>query len=65
MTLRNEIELENTRQRLRELEERYHALQGDSAEDERVRELTLFSLKQLINQLKEEITRYEAHLPVR
>ena len=65
VTLRNDIELENTRQRLRELEDRYEELRSDSAEDARVRELTLFSLKQLINQLKEEIVRYEAHHPVR
>jgi len=65
VTLRNEIELGNTRQKLRELEDRYEELRSDSAEDARVRELTLFSLKRLINQLKEEIARYQAHQPVR
>ncbi len=65
MTLRNESELGNTRQKLRELEDRYGELRCDSTEDAHVRELTMSSLKRLINQLKEEIARYEAHQPAR
>ena len=63
MTLRNDSELVNTREKLRELEDRYAVLARDCAEDERVRELTLSSLKRLINQLKEEIARYQSHQP--
>jgi len=65
MMLRNETELANTRQKLRELEDRYAELRHDPNEDPRVRELTMRSLKRLINQLKEEIARYEAHQPAR
>lgn len=61
MTLRNDIELANTREKLRELEERYEALRHDTTEGERVRRLSMHSLKRLINQLKEEIARFEAH----
>lgn len=58
--LRNEIELENTRQKLRELEERYEARLCGTGGDAHVRELTMRSLKRYINQLKEDIARYEA-----
>ncbi|MBI4581683.1 MAG: hypothetical protein HY718_18450 [Planctomycetes bacterium] len=61
MTLQNDMELANTRVKLGELEERYQQLRDDTAEDEHLRELTLFSLRRLINQLREEIARYEAH----
>ncbi len=61
--LRNDDELANTREKLRELEERYRELRRDTAEDARVRERTLVSLKRLINQLKEEIARYKASQP--
>lgn len=64
MTLKNEIELANTRAKLRELEDRYEARRRDSggaAPNPHVRELTLQSLKRLINQLQEEIARYQAH----
>jgi hypothetical protein len=57
--LKNDIELANTRVKLARLEHRYEILQNDTAEDTRVRELTMRSLKRLINQLKEEIARYE------
>ena len=65
MTLKNDIELANTRETLRELEDRYEELRHDRAEDEHVRELTMFSLKRLINQLKEEIVRYECRQPAK
>lgn len=61
MNLKNDVELENTRGKLRELEERYEARSSESAVNPHVHELTLQSLKRLINQLKEEIARYEAH----
>jgi hypothetical protein len=62
MTLDNETEFANTRAKLRELQERYEALRVDASEDPRVRRLTMMSLKRLINQLTEEITRYESRL---
>jgi hypothetical protein len=60
MTLDNEIELANTRTKLKELQARYEALRVDQSEDPRVRRLTMMSLKRLINQLTEEITRFES-----
>jgi hypothetical protein len=47
---------------LRELQERYEALRVGLSEDPRVRRLTMTSLKRLINQLTEEITRFESRL---
>ena len=46
------------------MEEAYQEAQGDT-EDEHLRDLELESLKRLINQLKEEIARYEARQPAR
>ncbi len=60
MTLQNDTELANTKVKLLELEERYEARRKDETIEPRIRELTLFSFKKLINQLKEEIARYEA-----
>ena len=65
MSLRNDTELANTRNKLRRLEERYEALRHDTSEDEHVRTLTMRSLKTTINQFKEEIARYESRQPVR
>ena len=62
MTLDNEDELLNTRTKLRELQARYNAMQTDVSEDPRVRRLTMMSLKRLINQLTEEISRFESRL---
>jgi hypothetical protein len=62
MMLDNETELLNTRTKLRELQERYEVLRVDVSEDPRVRRLTMMSLKRLINQLTEEITRFESRL---
>jgi hypothetical protein len=62
MTLDNETELLNTRTKLRELQDRYEALRIDESEDPRVRRLTMISLKRLINQLTEEIARFESRL---
>ncbi len=60
MSLQSQRELETTRKKLRFLEERYEANQREQGGDEHVRELTLRSLKRLINQLKEEIVRFES-----
>lgn len=65
MTLKNDAELANTREKLSELEKRYQALRNGAEPDARLRDLSMRSLKQLINQLKEEIARYEARHTVR
>ena len=65
MILRSEREVANTRVKLARLEARYGALRGATDGHEHVRELTMESLKRLINQFKEEIARYEAHQPAR
>lgn len=59
MTLKNDIELANTRAKLARVETRYRALQEETGGDEELREVTMESLKRFINQLSEEITRYE------
>lgn len=61
MTLQSVHELENTRRKLGELEEEYEAATHRPMDNAQVRAATLNSLKRLINQLKEEIARYEAH----
>jgi hypothetical protein len=63
MELKSKRELDSTREKLRILEERYAATEHQSGGDENVRDLTMQSLKKLINQLTEEIVRFEAHLP--
>jgi hypothetical protein len=65
MTLRSDRELANTKRKLRLLEEGLEEARTDPHEDEHVREVTMESLKRFINQLKEEIARYEAHQPLR
>ena len=60
MSLQSQRELEATREKLRLLEERYEASKREQGDDKHVRELSLRSLKQLINQLKEEIARFES-----
>ncbi len=62
MTMSNFNELNNTKAKLRELQTRYEELRLDSTEDPRIRRLTMLSLKRLINQLTEEITRFESRL---
>ena len=62
MTIENRGQLQNTRRKLQELEALYVQTQQSPATSEHVRELTLRSLKKRINQFKEEITRFEAHV---
>ncbi len=62
MELKNKKEFDFTREKLRILEERYAATERQVGSDEHVRELTMLSLKKLINQLTEEIVRFEAHM---
>lgn len=65
MSLNSEREVANTRIKLARLEARYQALRDELGGNRRVRELSMASLKRLINQFKEEIARYEAHQPLR
>ena len=60
MTPDNERRLEVTREKLRVLEQTFDVVKSDTSGTAHGRELTLRSLKGLINQLKEEIVRYEA-----
>ena len=64
MNLRNEREVANTRKKLERLEALYRSHEVETGGDEELREVSMQSLKRYINQFKEEIARYEAHLPV-
>ena len=61
----NEVELTNTRRKLNELERLYEAHEHETGGDEELREMSMESLKRLINQLKEEIIWTEVHEPAR
>ena len=61
MTLQSQRELDATRDKLHMLEEHYEANRREQGGDEHVREVSMRSLKRLINQLKEEIARFESH----
>ena len=56
--IENEFQLQNTRRKLEILEHRYTAEGGQ--EPSHARDLSLRSLKRMINQFKEEIARFEA-----
>lgn len=60
MSILNAAELRNTREKLRLLERRCAELNVEPAPNAHLRDLTLRSLKKLVNQLKEEIARFEA-----
>ena len=60
--LQNERELSNTREKLRLLEESYEEASNEMGDDTELRDAELESLKRFINQLKEEIARYESRL---
>lgn len=62
MSIENRRQLENTRTKLRELEELHAKTAQTATVDEHVRDLTLRSLKKRINQFKEEIARFEARV---
>lgn len=62
MSIENRRQLENTRTKLQELEERYTKTEQALSSDAHVRELTLRSLKKRMNQFKEEIARFEARV---
>ena len=60
MSLHSKREREVTREKLRGLEELYARTQAEAGAAGYAHELTLRSLRQSINQLKEEIARFEA-----
>lgn len=62
MELRDDADLQRTRELLREFQARYQARQLETPADEHVHRLTLMSLKRQINQLIEDIARYESRL---
>ena len=64
MSLQSYRELEATREKLRLLEERYESYTVDHTGDDHVRDLSMISLKRLINQLKEEIARFNSRKSV-
>ena len=64
MTLSNDFQLENTKRLLAEITGRYERVNQDAEEDARLRRLTSRSLKKLMNQLTEEIVRYECRRSV-
>ena len=61
MTLTSQLQLQATQKKLKLLEEHYAKRKQELAENQYVRDLSLRSLKRLINQLTEEIARFEAH----
>lgn len=61
MSIKDDLELANTRVKLERLEARYEARQSQPTDDPVLRRATLRSLKSTINQFKEEIVRYLAH----
>ena len=65
MSIKNQEELQVTRDKLSWLEKEYEAAKLRPGDNASVREWTLRSLKQTINQLIEEIVRFEsqAHSP--
>lgn len=65
MSLQSHRELEATREKLRLLEQRYELNRHLAGGDPHVRELSMRSLKRLINQLKEEIARFESRNSLR
>jgi len=60
MSIQSMRQLENTRAKLKLLEDRLRELDGEPVANVRTRELTKQALKKLINQLTEEIVRFEA-----
>ena len=65
MILQNDAEVRNTKEKLRELEEHFEKRRHDTDGDPRTHEMSMRSIKRIINQLKEQIARYEAHQSVR
>jgi uncharacterized small protein (DUF1192 family) len=62
MNIESQRQLENTRVKLLDLEQLHTKILQGAATNEHIRELTLRSLKKRINQFKEEIARFKAHM---
>ena len=60
MSIESRRELELTRDKLRLLEERLAALMQEPEENRRAHEWSVRSLTQTVNQMKEEIARFES-----
>jgi hypothetical protein len=65
MTLGSDQELANTKRKLKLLEQSLDESRADDDGGDHLREVEMESITRLINQLKEEIARYEAHQPSR
>jgi hypothetical protein len=65
MSIQSRHQLENTRKKLQILEDRCKLLESTAQESTMARELTVRSLKRFMNQMKEEIARFESRVSVR
>jgi hypothetical protein len=65
MSIQSRRQLENTKKKLQILEERFQSLESPPDANMNARYLSRRSLKKLINQLKEEIARFETHPSIR
>ena len=61
MKLESYRQVEVTREKIRMLEEQYEATRAKEDIADHARELTLRSLRKFINQMKEDIVRFESH----
>lgn len=61
MNIESRRQCENTQAKLRDLERLYESKQVAQG-DQSIRDLTLHSIKKRINQLREEIARFEARV---
>ena len=62
MSIQSDLELSVTREKLGFLEQSYAEIKQSPGKNSRADVLTLQSFKKLINQLKEEIGRFEARI---
>jgi hypothetical protein len=65
MSIQSTRQLANARRKLQLLGSRLEELDAEPVVNPRTRELTRRSLRKLVNQLKEEIARFEARATVR
>ena len=61
MNIQNPRDLQATREKLKLIEAHYQKRLAEPAEDTYARQLSMQSLKRMINQLTEEIVRFESH----
>ncbi len=62
MSIDNARQLENTKRKLKQLEQRLAELATKPTDNPALREATRHSLRKLANQLREEITRFKVHM---